>query len=112
MVKIAAQQSVLPTQSLAWDHDQVVAELVDHFEINIDGNGYVDVGLVSIVTGIGADSWTTPLPVLVTGLHSVVVRACNPNGCSLDTEPFNFTMVAGVPTPVIDGSVRIIDSPP
>lgn len=107
---VAVAQPALPTQSLAWDYpdDDVVAFAVDRFEAAYDGGAYVDAGLASL----GPDSWSVPLPPLITGPHTVTVRACNAIGCSADsTPPFAFDMVADVPPVVDGGTVRIVGTP-
>ena len=102
-------QTATPGQSLAWSHPTAAAELVTRFETNYDGAGYVSAGLVAHPTL--ADTFYAPIPALVTGSHSVVVRACNVAGCSADSTPFAFSMVAGVPTIISGGSILIITTP-
>lgn len=110
LVQSAWAQTATPGQSLAWEHPTASAELVTRFETNYDGAGYVDVGMVAHPTL--ADTFYAPIPALMTGAHSVVVRACNTNGCSADSSPaFSFSMVAGTPTVVAAGSILIIQTP-
>lgn len=102
-------QSATPGQSLAWTHPAADAELVTRFETNYDAGGYVDVGRVAHPSA--PDTFYAPLPALVSGSHTVTVRACNDNGCSADSAPFTFSMVAGVPTVIDSGSILIIQTP-
>lgn len=104
-----AQTQALPTQSLAWDYldADVEAFSVSRFETAYDGGAYVDVGLVAFAP----DAYTTPFPALITGLHTVVVRACNTSGCGPDSAPFAFEMRVGIP-PTVDGTtIRIVPTP-
>lgn len=102
-------QTATPNQSLAWSHPTAAAELVTRFELNYDNAGWVDVGKVAHPTT--ANQFYAPLPALVSGSHSVVVRACNVNGCAAASGAFTFQMVAGVPTVVQSGSILIITTP-
>lgn len=105
----ALAQTATPGQSLAWAHPTADAELVTRYETNYDAAGYVDVGRVAHPTL--ADTFSAPIPALVTGMHTVVVRACNAAGCSADSAPFTFAMVAGVPTVIDAGTILIIQTP-
>lgn len=104
-----AQPYAVPSQSLGWDYPTAVEDLVDHFEIDYDSVGYVDVGMTPIPGDL--DTFYSPLPALITGQHTAVVRACNPNGCGPDSNPFIFSMVAGVPSIIDDTTIGIIDTP-
>ena len=107
---IVQAQVATPGQSLAWSHPTASAELVTRFETKYDAAAvYTDVGVVAHPTL--ADTYYAPLPSLVTGSHTVVVRACNANGCSADSTVFTFSMVAGVPTVISGGSILIIQTP-
>ena len=110
LVTVSARaQTALPGQSLSWLDATVAAELVSRFETKYDTGPYVDVGRVAHPTM--ADRYYAPIPALMTGSHTVVVRACNPNGCSADSAPLTFVMVAGVPTRLDAGSFLIIQTP-
>ena len=105
----AGAQTATPGQSLAWSHPTAAAELVTSFETKYDGGAYVTVGVVTHPTLPGV--YYAPIPALVTGPHTVVVRACNAAGCSADSTALSFSMVAGVPTVVSGGSILIIQTP-
>ena len=106
---LVSAQTATPGQSLAWDFPTASAELVTRFEVNYDGTGYVSVGLVPHPTT--ANQFYAPIPALVTGQHTVLVRACNAAGCGPDSALFTFPMVAGAPSAVPSGSVTIIPTP-
>lgn len=106
---ILSAQTATPGQSLAWNHPTADAELVTRFEVNYDGGAYTDVGRTAHPTL--ADTFYAPIPALTTGSHTVVVRACNSNGCSDDSGVFVFSMVAGTPTVIDSGSILIIQTP-
>ena len=104
-----AQTTATPGQSLAWEHATADAELVTRFEVSYDQAASVGVGRTRHPTL--ANTFYAPLPALITGSHTVTVRACNANGCSIPSAVFTFSMVAGVPSIVAAGSIVIIATP-
>jgi len=105
----SAQPTAIPTQSLAWTYQNASAQLVDRFEVSYDDGAWTGAGL-QMVTGV-ADLFFAPLPALITGTHTVRVRACNAAGCSDPSDVFTFRMVAGVPI-MVNGPFSIIETPP
>lgn len=110
LAAVAWSQVATPSQSLGWSHPSATADAVTHFEANWDNTGYVNVGKNGHPTIV--DVFYTPLPALITGSHTVVVRACNIVGCSPDSTPYTFDMVAGEPQAVDGTTIVIIPTPP
>lgn len=106
----AFAQTATPNQSLSWEAPSASAEMVTRFEVKYDNGSYTDVGMVPVPGQ--PNRYYAPLPALITGQHTVVVRGCNAAGCGPDSTPtFTFTMVAGVPTVIQGGTIMIITTP-
>lgn len=105
-----AQATALPSQSLAWTYStaEIAAQLINRFEVKYDNGAYTSISVRAVPNQ--TDLYWDPLPALTSGPHTVVVRACNPNGCGDDSDVFNFNMVAGRPTGKASG-IQIIATP-
>ncbi len=77
-----------PARHLAWDHptSEVSAQIVTRFEVRYDSGPWVDVGMVPHASGPTTppthSSFASPVPALVPGPHTAVVRACNVTACT------------------------------
>jgi hypothetical protein len=64
---------------LRWAFPTAVAEAVTRFGVSYDLAPFVSVGMTAHATL--ADVFTAVLPVMTVGLHSLRIRACNPESC-------------------------------
>jgi hypothetical protein len=74
---------VLPGQSLKWNFN--AAELavgpVVRFELQVDTNPWTDVGLPNATPVSGDVEYSTALPAMTPGLHTLNLRACSVDIC-------------------------------
>ena len=89
---VAQAQFYLPTlrHAFAWNYpDQSVGEFnVVRFEIRVDEGPPSSAGM-SMLSG-ESQSYTTPLPVMAIGHHSIEVRACSSTTCGTWSQPLAF----------------------
>jgi hypothetical protein len=77
-----------PSSRILWDHDGVN---VLWFEVRVDG---ILVSRIAHERPASGDTYSSPMPLLFPGLHTLVVAACNDQGCAASA-PLNITVVSG-----------------
>ena len=89
---VAQAQVPPPTlgHAFAWNYlDQSVVEFnVVRFEIRVDEGSPASAGM-SVLSG-ESQGYTTPLPVMPIGHHSLEVRACSSTTCGAWSQPLTF----------------------
>lgn len=93
------------TASIGWDYSDadVASGGVIRFELQVDGGTWTDVGMHRIAAD--ATTYSTPVPALQPGQHSVSVRACNTSLCGDATAPLAFVLAV---KPATASNVRVI----
>jgi hypothetical protein len=92
-------------QSIGWDYTDadVAAGGVVRFELQVDGGTWSNVGMTKVAGS--TLTYSTPIPALTTGEHTVSVRACNTALCGDASTPLAFVL-AVKPAPA--SNVRVI----
>ena len=105
-----AQPVATSDQSIAWTYTdaQIAAGQVNRFEASFDGAAFVDVGFVPR-PGI-PEEYFTPIPSAPTGVHTVIVLACNADFCGDPSTEFAYRLGA-VPSQIDGSTIKIIPTP-
>lgn len=96
LVSVSAfAQPATPSSFLAWSYPTASVAIVDHFEIQIDGGAWANVGKVASghTVPAGETGYRAPLPALSEGAHTARARACLATSCGPETDPLAFSMV-------------------
>lgn len=92
---VAFAQPATPSSFLAWSYPTAGIALVDHYESQIDGGAWTNVGKVASghTVPAGDTGYRAALPALSEGAHTAKVRACLAVACGPETAPLSFSMV-------------------